>query len=86
MYTYQVRYANEKNMAFFGRAGGHGATEAMALAKNALQIDFRKINYVNVAKDGKTAKIGGGATVKQVVDALEEMGKRTGQSIISVRL
>ncbi|KAI0915159.1 FAD-binding domain-containing protein [Ustulina deusta] len=72
-----VRYANENNMAFFGRAGGHGATEAMALAQNALQIDFRKMNYVNVAEDGKTAKIGGGATVKQVVDALDEAGKRT---------
>jgi FAD/FMN-containing dehydrogenase len=69
-------------MPFFGRAGGHGATEALALAQNALQIDFRKINYVSVADDGKTAKIGGGATVKQVVEALEKAGKRTGKSTI----
>ncbi|KAI0556212.1 FAD-binding domain-containing protein [Xylaria curta] len=72
-----VRYANEHNMAFFGRAGGHGATEAMGLAQNALQIDFRKMSYVDIAADGKSAKIGGGATVKQVVAALEAVGKRT---------
>ncbi|KAK2589605.1 hypothetical protein QQS21_012714 [Conoideocrella luteorostrata] len=72
-----VRYANGKNMAFFGRAGGHGATEAMALAQNAIQIDFRNMSNVTVAEDGKTAKIGGGANVKQVVDALAEAGKRT---------
>lgn len=67
-------------MPFVGRSGGHGATEAMASAQNALQIDFRKMNYVSVAPDGKTAKIGGGATVKHVVDALEAAGKRTGPS------
>jgi FAD/FMN-containing dehydrogenase len=66
-------------MAFFGRAGGHGATEAMGLAQNALQIDFRKMSYVKVAADGKSAKIGGGANVKQVVAALEAVGKRTGK-------
>lgn len=65
-------------MPFVGRSGGHGATEAMASAQNALQIDFRNMSHVDVAPDGKTAKIGGGATVKQVVDALEAVGKRTG--------
>ncbi|KAH7324814.1 hypothetical protein B0I35DRAFT_348933 [Stachybotrys elegans] len=72
-----IRYANKHNVAFFGRAGGHGATEAMGLAQNALQIDFRKMNYVKIAPDGKSAKIGGGATVKDVVDTLEAQGKRT---------
>ncbi|KAI0503112.1 FAD-binding domain-containing protein [Xylaria bambusicola] len=72
-----VRYANQNGIPFFARSGGHGGTEAMALAQDALQIDFRKMNYVNVAEDGQTAKIGGGANVKEVVDALTEAGKRT---------
>lgn len=50
----------------------------MASAQNAMQIDLRNINYVNIAEDGKTAKIGGGANVKEVTDALEAAGKRTG--------
>ncbi|KAI8634689.1 FAD-binding domain-containing protein [Xylariaceae sp. FL1651] len=40
-------------------------------------IDLRKMSYMNVAEGGNTAKIGGGATVKRVVDALGEAGKRT---------
>ncbi|CAG9948945.1 unnamed protein product [Clonostachys rosea f. rosea IK726] len=72
-----VRYANEKNIAFFGRAGGHGATEALAKAHDAIQVDLRKLNHIEIAEDGKTAKIGGGASVKEVVDALGKAGKRT---------
>jgi hypothetical protein len=40
---------------------------------------LRKLNHVEIAEDGKTAKIGGGASVKEVVDALDKAGKRTGQ-------
>jgi FAD/FMN-containing dehydrogenase len=51
----------------------------MASAKNAIQIDFRNLNQVRVSDDGKTAIIGGGATVKTVVDELAKAGKRTGK-------
>ena len=61
------------------RSGGHGATEALAAAKNAIQIDFRAINHVRVSGDGKTARVGGGANVKQVVAGLSAAGKRTGE-------
>lgn len=40
---------------------------------------MRKLNHIEIAEDGKTAKIGGGASVKEVVDALGKAGKRTGQ-------
>lgn len=53
----------------------------MGLAKEALQIDLRNMSYVHVAEDGKSAKVGGGATVKQLVDSLEKVGKRTGEPI-----
>ncbi|KAI0138889.1 FAD-binding domain-containing protein [Xylariaceae sp. FL1272] len=74
---YAVRYANQNDMPFFARSGGHGATKALGLATNALQIDLRKMNEVKIAKDGKSARIGGGANIKQVVDVLENVGKRT---------
>lgn len=67
------------DIPFIARAGGHGATEALANAKNAIQIDFRKMNHVKLNEGGKTAIIGGGATVKQVIDGLEAVGKRTGK-------
>jgi FAD/FMN-containing dehydrogenase len=78
--THQIRYANERNIPFFGRSGGHGATEAMALAQNAMQIDFRQLDHVIIAEDGKTATIGGGTKIKPVIDTLEAAGKRTGPS------
>ncbi|KAH9905587.1 FAD-binding domain-containing protein [Xylariomycetidae sp. FL2044] len=72
-----IRFSNEHSLAFFGRSGGHGGTEAMALATDSVQIDFRKMNHVDLAEDGKTARIGGGINVKQVVEALGDAGKRT---------
>ena len=66
-------------MPFVARSGGHGATEALAAAKDAIQIDFRAMDHVDVSADGKTAKIGGGANVKTVVSALMAAGKQTGK-------
>ncbi|RYP52809.1 hypothetical protein DL768_002058 [Monosporascus sp. mg162] len=71
-----VRYANEHGMPFIARSGGHGATEALASAKGAIQIDFRNLNQVKVSQDGSSATIGGGATVKQVVGTLMGLGKQ----------
>lgn len=66
-------------MPFFARAGGHGATEALAAAKGAIQIDLRAIDHVTVSADGKTARVGGGATVKKLVTDLTAVGKQTGE-------
>ncbi|KAI0420200.1 hypothetical protein F5X98DRAFT_38488 [Xylaria grammica] len=71
-----VRLASKLKIPFVARAGGHGATESLSDAKNAIQIDFRKLNQVKLNSNGKTARIGGGATVKQVIDGLEAVGKR----------
>jgi len=72
-----VRYANKHNMPFIARSGGHGATEALGAAKNTLQIDMRGMNHVIISNDGKTAKIGGGARVKEIVQELWDAGKQT---------
>lgn len=75
----QIRYANKNNISFVARAGGHGATRALGLAKNAIQIDLRALNHVRLSEDGKSARIGGGADIKTVIDTLASMGKRTGK-------
>ncbi|KAI1777235.1 hypothetical protein F4818DRAFT_341465 [Hypoxylon cercidicola] len=72
-----VRYANERGIPFIARSGGHGATEALASALNAIQIDFRRLNQVKISEDGSTVTIGGGARVKELVDTLTESGKQT---------
>ncbi|KAI1171957.1 hypothetical protein F4777DRAFT_27312 [Nemania sp. FL0916] len=71
-----VRYANEHDIPFFARAGGHGATRALSEAKNAIQIDFRGLNYIKLSDDGRTATIGGGANVKDTVSTLTALGTR----------
>ncbi|KAI0401066.1 FAD-binding domain-containing protein [Xylaria palmicola] len=72
-----VRYADEHNIPFIARSGGHGATGAMSKAKSSIQIDFRSLNHVKLSEDGKSAAIGGGANVKDTVDKLAALRKRT---------
>jgi len=74
-----VRYADEHNIPFIARAGGHGATKALGQAKNAIQIDFRSLNSIKLSEDGQTATIGGGANVKDTISTLASLGKRTGE-------
>jgi FAD/FMN-containing dehydrogenase len=79
----QIRYANEHNIPFLARSGGHGATEALQLAKDVIIVDIRGQNDIEIAEDGKSATIGGGANVKKVVNRLWAAGKQTGQFYIS---
>jgi FAD/FMN-containing dehydrogenase len=75
----KIRFAAQHGIPFVARAGGHGATEALGDAKNAIQLDLRSLNQVKVVEDGRTAIIGGGADAKQVVSELEKVGKRAGE-------
>ncbi|KAH7245213.1 hypothetical protein BKA59DRAFT_475500 [Fusarium tricinctum] len=72
-----IRYANEHNIPFLARSGGHGATEALQLAKDVIIVDIRGQNDVQIAEDGKSATIGGGASVTKVVNHLWAAGKQT---------
>ncbi|KAF5630321.1 oxidoreductase [Fusarium sp. NRRL 52700] len=72
-----IRYANEHGIAFLARSGGHGATEALQLAKDVIVVDLRDQNDVEIAEDGKSVRIGGGASVKKVVNELWTAGKQT---------
>lgn len=46
---------------------------------NGIEIWMDKLNTVELARDGKTAKIGGGALSKGVTDTLWAAGKQTGK-------
>ncbi|KAF4342186.1 6-hydroxy-D-nicotine oxidase [Fusarium beomiforme] len=72
-----VRYANDHGIPFLARSGGHGATEALQLAKDVIVVDMRGQDVVEIAEDGKSARIGGGASVKKVVNELWAAGKQT---------
>lgn len=74
-----MRYADQYNIPFIARAGGHGATKALSLARNAIQIDFRSLNHITLSENGQTATIGGGANVSDTVNTLTSLGKRTGE-------
>ncbi|KAK1691064.1 hypothetical protein BDP55DRAFT_724625 [Colletotrichum godetiae] len=72
-----IRYANEQGLPFLARSGGHGATESLSLAKNVVSIDLRGMSQVIIAENGEIATIGGGASVKEVVNTLWAAGKQT---------
>jgi hypothetical protein len=44
-----------------------------------IQIYLPQLNTISVAKDGKSAKIGGGVNSKELTDALWDAGKQTGR-------
>lgn len=49
--------------------------------KSGVEIYLDQLNSVKVAKDGKTATIGGGTLSKAVTDGLWAAGKQTGKFI-----
>jgi hypothetical protein len=46
---------------------------------HGIEIYLNQLSSINIAKDGKTVKIGGGVHSKNVTDALWEAGKQTGE-------
>jgi hypothetical protein len=49
---------------------------------SGIEIYLGKLSTVEISADGTTAKIGGGASSKAVVDALWAAGKQTGKPSI----
>ncbi|RGP81257.1 hypothetical protein FLONG3_639 [Fusarium longipes] len=72
-----VRYANKNGIPFLARSGGHGATEALQFANDVMVVDIRGMNHVKITQDGDWATIGGGASVKKVVNELWASKKQT---------
>ncbi|KAI0146322.1 FAD-binding domain-containing protein [Xylariaceae sp. FL1272] len=75
--TTEAEVREIRDAPFIVRSGGHGATEALAKARNAIQIDMRKMNKVELSANGQSVTVGGGTNVKELVAGLASKGKRT---------
>jgi FAD/FMN-containing dehydrogenase len=58
------------------RAGGHDLS-TRSVAQDAVQIDLRDLNTVQVAEDKRTARIGGGILTQGLLDGLAAEGVMT---------
>lgn len=75
---FKILYANNHNISYLAKVGGHGAIDSLDNMRNGIQISMRPMNHVRISSDGKTATIGGGVKVKEVTDALWAASKQTG--------
>lgn len=73
----QVKYGNEKNIPYLPVNGGHGAIITVGKMQGGIEIWMNALNTVEIAADGKSAKIGGGTLSKTVTDSLWAAGKQT---------
>ncbi|KAK7750325.1 hypothetical protein SLS62_007733 [Diatrype stigma] len=74
-----VKYANDLNLPFLAVNGGHGAISTVEKLHNGVGIWINQLRSVEIAQDGSTVTIGGGALSKDVTDILWAAGKQTGE-------
>ncbi|KAH2184532.1 hypothetical protein KXW61_000848 [Aspergillus fumigatus] len=72
-----VKYANKKDLPFLAYNGVHGAITTLGRMDHGIEIYLNQLSGVEISKDGKTAKIGGGTKSKLVTDQLWAAGKQT---------
>ncbi|KAK5993548.1 FAD-linked oxidoreductase chyH [Cladobotryum mycophilum] len=72
-----VKFANARKVPFLAVNAGHGAITTQGRVRNGVEIWLNKLNTVEISKDGTTARIGGGALTKSIIDALWAAGKQT---------
>jgi len=71
-----IKAANKLKLPFLAVAGGHGWTNTVSNVKNGIQINLRRLNTASVNADGKSATVGGGTLVHELVTALYAEGKQ----------
>ena len=74
--------ANQYSLPFLAFNGAHGSTTTLGRMDFGIEIYLEQLNTIEIARDGNTAKIGGGVNSKAMVDALWLAGKQTGKLII----
>ncbi|KAE8353374.1 hypothetical protein BDV28DRAFT_133215 [Aspergillus coremiiformis] len=72
-----VKFANTKELPFLAYNGAHGAITTLGKMNHGIEIYLHQLSSVEIAKDGKTATIGGGTKSKAVTDKLWAAGKQT---------
>ena len=69
-------FAAENDLELSVRGGSHGIAGA-AVVDDGLMIDLSQINHVVVDPNARTARVGGGALLSQLVEAAQEHGLAT---------
>ncbi|KAI1329133.1 FAD binding domain protein [Xylariaceae sp. FL0255] len=72
-----VKYANELNIPYLTISGAHGAITTVGSVHQGIGIWLNGLDSVEIAPDGSTVNIGGGALTKTVTDTLWAAGKQT---------
>ena len=75
----QVKFASDHNIPFLTYNGHHGTLTTLGKMDYGIEIYLPQLNSISIAKDGKSATIGGGANVKNLTDTLWAAGKQTGK-------
>jgi hypothetical protein len=76
----QVKFANRRDLPFLAYSGAHGSLTTLGKMDHGIEIYMSQLSSIEVAEDGKTVMIGGGAMSKAVVDELWAQGKQAGES------
>jgi AICAR transformylase/IMP cyclohydrolase PurH len=61
----------------------HGSITTLGKMIYGIEIHMSQLNGIAIAKDGKTAAIGGGVISKNLTDALWAAGKQTGEHMMN---
>ncbi|PKS05902.1 hypothetical protein jhhlp_007733 [Lomentospora prolificans] len=72
-----VKFANKAKLPFLAFNTAHGAITTLGKMDHGVEIYLEQLSSVEIAKNGRTAKIGGGTMSKVVTDSLWEKGKQT---------
>lgn len=65
-------------MPFLATNGVHGSITSLSKMASGIEIYLGQLTSVSIAKDGKTATIGGGIISRNLTDVLWAAGKQTG--------
>ncbi|KAL9592287.1 MAG: hypothetical protein Q9179_006871, partial [Wetmoreana sp. 5 TL-2023] len=72
-----VKFANAIGLPFYAVNRGHGSTTSQLKLKHGIQINMRRLAGINIAKDGKSAVMGGGVYADEIIKTLDTKGKVT---------
>ncbi|KDN67464.1 putative FAD binding domain-containing protein [Colletotrichum sublineola] len=68
-----VKYSNANSAEYLARSGGHGLTATLGTF-NGIQISMQPLSDITIQPSGKSAWLGGGLIVVQVIQYLWERG------------
>lgn len=72
-------YAGKHGIPFLAVNKGHGSTETLGNAHNAIEIHIRALNNITLNSDGNSATVGGGAYNQEIIDYTWSRGKASGK-------